>query len=130
MLPRQRTPQSLSLVLEASPNMAGVVEAVGIGLTPYLAVSALLFTMGLLGVIISRHLIRVLMCVELMLNAVNLNLVAINHAVSPGDLSGQVFSIFILTVSAAEAAVGLAIVIALYRARATADVESYQSLKW
>lgn len=109
--------------------MIAAEAAATIGLTPYLVIASVLFAMGLLGVIVSRHLIRVLMCVELMLNAVNINLVAINNAVSPGDLSGQIFSIFILTVSAAEAAVGLAIVIALYRARATADVESYQSLQ-
>lgn len=107
------------------------VEAVaGLGLSPYLLVGTVLFGLGFWGLMWSRHLIRMLMCVELMLNAVNLNLVAINQAVSPGDLSGQVFAIFVLTVSAAEAAVGLAIVIALFRARASVDVETYQTMKW
>lgn len=101
-----------------------------LGLTPYLVVGTLLFSIGLLGILTTRHLVRMLMCLELMLNAVNLNLVAINHVVAPMDLSGQIFAIFILTVSAAEAAVGIAIVIALFRTRATVDVESFEQLRY
>ena len=92
-------------------------------------VAGLLMALGLLGVLTSRHVIRMLMCLELMLNAVNINLVAINHAVSPGDLSGQVMAIFTLTISAAEAAVGLAIVIALYRSLRTVDSDTFTGLK-
>ncbi len=103
-------------------------------LNHYLVLATLLFVIGFIGVTTSRNVIRVLMCVELMLNAVNINMVAFNNYLNPvafGDflLPGQVFAIFILTVSAAEAAVGLAIVIALYRQRSTVDMEDFTLLK-
>lgn len=101
-----------------------------IGLTHYLVLAAVLFAIGLVGVTTSRNLIRVLMCIELMLNAVNINLVAFNNAVNPEHLLGHVFAIFILTVSAAEAALGLAIVLALFRIGSTVDVEAVRRLKW
>jgi NAD(P)H-quinone oxidoreductase subunit 4L len=101
-----------------------------IGLYHYIGLATILFCIGLYGVLTSRNAIRLLMCIELMLNAVNINLVAFNNFVNMADLSGQVFSIFILTVSAAEAAVGLAILIALYRRRSTVDVERFSALKW
>lgn len=100
-----------------------------IGLYHFLAVAAVLFVIGLYGVMTSRNVIRVLMCVELMLNAVNINLVAFNHYVRPDMLSGQIFAIFVLVVSAAEAAVGLAIVIALYRMRSTVDMAQFTQLQ-
>ena len=100
-----------------------------IGLTHYVVLATVLFVIGLYGVITSRNVIRVLLFVELMLNAVNINFAAFNNFINPGDLSGQVFAVFILTVSAAEAAVGLAIVIALYRMRATTDMEDFNLLK-
>ncbi|MGE0200846.1 MAG: NADH-quinone oxidoreductase subunit NuoK [Candidatus Melainabacteria bacterium] len=100
-----------------------------VGLEHYLIVAGLIFSIGLLGVMTSRNIIRVLICVELMLNAVNINLVAFNNYVQPENMSGQVFAIFVLTVSAAEAAVGLAIVIALYRLRATVDVDDMALLQ-
>lgn len=99
-----------------------------LGLPPYLILATLLFGIGLMGLLVSRHLIRMLMCLELMLNAVNLNLVAINHALTPDTPAGQVFAMFILAVSAAEAAVGIAIVIVLFRQRSTVDVESFERL--
>jgi NAD(P)H-quinone oxidoreductase subunit 4L len=99
-------------------------------LSHYIFLATTLFVIGLWGVISSRNVIRVLMCAELMLNAVNINLVAFNNYVHPNELSGQVFSIFVLTVSAAEAALGLAIVIALFRSRQTADMEKLNLLKW
>ena len=103
-----------------------------IGLEHYLTVAAILFTLGILGIFLNRkNVIVILMSVELMLSAVNLNLVTFNNFLHSGSgLLGQVFAIFVLTVSAAEASVGLAIVIALYRARATADMEQYDLLKW
>lgn len=102
-----------------------------IGLTHYIIVATILFTIGLAGVLTGRNVVRVLMSVELMLSAVNINLVAFNNYSQSSDaLLGQVFAIFVLTVSAAEASVGLAIVIALYRARATADMEDFNLLKW
>jgi len=101
-----------------------------IGLTHYVMLATILFSIGLAGVMTSRNVIRVLMAVELMMNAVNINLVAFNNYLQPGDtLLGQIFAVFVLTVSAAEAAVGLAIVIALYRKRATADIEQFDLLK-
>lgn len=101
-----------------------------VGLPHYVLLATILFSIGLYGVIASRNVIRVLMSLELMLNAVNINMVAFNNYVRPDDLSGQVFAIFILTVSAAEAAVGLAIVIALFRNRKTVDMEKFNLLKW
>ncbi len=102
-----------------------------IGLFHYITLATVLFCIGLVGVLTNRNVVRVLMAVELMLSAVNINLVAFNNFLHTGHgLLGQVFSIFILTVSAAEATVGLALVIALYRARATADMEDYNLLKW
>jgi NAD(P)H-quinone oxidoreductase subunit 4L len=100
-----------------------------ITLAHYLTLSAILFAIGLYGVVSSRNIIRVLMCVELMLNAVNINFVAFNRFVNPDVLNGQVFAIFVLTLSAAEAALGLAIVIALYRKKATVDIDSYRELQ-
>jgi NAD(P)H-quinone oxidoreductase subunit 4L len=108
--------------------MSVVTPTPEIGLSAYLALASLLFGLGFMGVATARHLIRTLMCVELMLNAVNLVLVAINNAINPGDLSGQVFAIFVLTISAAEAAVGLAIVIALFKQTGSVDAEAFQQL--
>jgi NADH:ubiquinone oxidoreductase subunit K len=108
---------------------ATVLSGVQTQLASHMVVAGLLMAIGLLGVLTSRHVIRLLMCLELMLNAANINLVAINQAVAPGDLSGQVMAIFTLTISAAEAAVGLAIVIALYRSLRTVDSDRFSVLK-
>ena len=82
------------------------------------------------GMVASRNAVRVLMSIELMLNAVNINLVAFARYIDPTEVKGQVFAIFILTVAAAEAAVGLAIVLAMYRNTATVDMEQFNLLKW
>jgi NADH-quinone oxidoreductase subunit K len=98
-----------------------------VGLQHYLVVSGLLFCLGLLGVITRRNLLVVYMALELMLNAANLALVAFsrfNH-----NLNGQVMVFFIITVAAAEVAVGLALIVALYRKRRTAHVEDIASLR-
>jgi NADH-quinone oxidoreductase subunit K len=92
----------------------------------YLMLSATLFCVGLIGVIVRRNMITVLMCVELMLNAVNINLVAFSDRLS--SLEGQVFAIFIITIAAGEAAVGLAIIIQLYRLRTTINVDEVREL--
>jgi NADH-quinone oxidoreductase subunit K len=89
--------------------------------------SVALFTIGAVGVFLRRNVITVLMCIELMLNAANLAFVAFSRAW--GSLEGQVFVFFVLTVAAAEAAVGLAIVIALQRQRDTLDLDAFGSLK-
>jgi NAD(P)H-quinone oxidoreductase subunit 4L len=96
----------------------------------YLTFAAVLFAIGMYGMVCSRNAVRVLMSIELMLNAVNINFVAFARYVDPGNIKGQVFAIFILTVAAAEAAVGLAIVLAVYRNMATVDMERFNLLKW
>jgi NADH-quinone oxidoreductase subunit K len=96
--------------------------------THALALSAALFTLGALGVFLRRNVITVLMSVELMLNAVNLAFVAFSRA--HGTLDGQVLVFFVMTVAAAEAAVGLAIVIALQRHKDSLDVDAFNVMKW
>jgi NADH-quinone oxidoreductase subunit K len=90
--------------------------------------SLALFTLGVVGVFLRRNIITVFMCIELMLNAVNLAFVAFSRA--QGALDGQILVFFVMTVAAAEAAVGLAIVIALHRNRDTLDVDAFNTLKW
>ncbi len=92
----------------------------------YLMLSGTLFAVGLIGVIIRRNMITVLMAIELMLNAVNVNLVAFSHRMS--SLDGQVFAIFVITVAAGEAAVGLAIIIQLYRLKSSINVDEAREL--
>ena len=99
-----------------------------IGLTHYLAVAAILFTIGVLGIFLNRkNIILMLMAIELILLSVNINLVAFSAYL--GDLVGQVFAIIVLTVAAAEAAIGLAIVVAYFRNRGTIDVAEIDLLK-
>ena len=98
-----------------------------VGLQHYLVVSALLFCLGLLGVIMRRNLLVIYMSLELMLNAANLALVAFSRF--NGHLNGQVMVFFIITVAAAEVAVGLALIVALYRKRQTAHVEDLTTMK-
>ena len=97
----------------------------------YLIVAAALFCIGLYGALSRRNAVGILMGVELMLNAVNVNLLAFWRyvEVAGGTLSGQVFAIIVITVAAAEAAVGLALIIAVYRARKTVDVEDMDLMK-
>src|SRR5271154_3303826 len=99
-----------------------------VGLQHYLIVSGLLFSLGLLGVIMRRNLLVIYMCLELMLNAANLALVAMSRF--NGNLDGQILVFFIITVAAAEVSVGLALIVALYRRRRTAHVEDLTSLKF
>jgi NADH-quinone oxidoreductase subunit K len=98
-----------------------------ITLQHYLVVSGLLFSLGLLGVIVRRNLLVIYMCLEMMLNAANLALVAMSRF--NGHLDGQIMVFFIITVAAAEVAVGLALIVALYRKRQTAHVEDLANLK-
>jgi NADH-quinone oxidoreductase subunit K len=98
-----------------------------IGLEHYLAVSALLFSLGLLGVIVRRNLLVIYMSLELMLNAANLALVAFSRF--NDNLSGQIMVFFIITVAAAEVSVGLALIVALYRRRQSVHVEDLTSMK-
>src|SRR5581483_11926155 len=98
-----------------------------VGLQQYLVVSVVLFCLGLLGVIVRRNLLVIYMSLELMLNAANLALVAMSRF--NGNLDGQIMVFFIITVAAAEVAVGLALIVALYRKRQTAHVEDLTALK-
>ena len=94
----------------------------------YLIVSAILFAIGTAGVFLRRNLITILLSIEIMLNAVNLTFVAFGRHL--GTVDGQIIVTFVITVAAAEAAVGLAIVVALYRHRESLDPDAFTSLKW
>lgn len=94
----------------------------------YLVLSAVIFAIGVTGVIIRRNIIVILMSVELMLNAVNLTFIAFSRSL--GSMDGQVIVIFVMTVAAAEAVVGLAIIISVFRHRQTLDPQEMQLLKW
>jgi len=94
----------------------------------FLLVSAALFTLGVMGVLLRRSAITILMCVELMLNAANLAFIAFARQWNQAE--GQVYVFFVITLAAAEAAVGLAIVIALFRLKETTDVDEIHLLKW
>ena len=93
----------------------------------YLALSAVLFTIGVVGVMLERNVISMFMCIELMLNAVNLTFVAFSSFFR--DVSGQLFVFIVMTVAAAEAAVGLGIIIAIFRNRESLDVDEASSLR-
>ncbi len=93
----------------------------------YLILSLILFAIGMFGVLLRRNMITVLMSIELLLNAVNLNLIAFSYQL--GDLMGQVFTVFTITVAAGEAAVGLGILVALYRVRGGAEVDLAQEMR-
>lgn len=99
-----------------------------IPLSYYLILSAIVFTTGVVGVLIRRNIIIILLSIELMLNATNINFVAFSYYLQ--NIAGQVFVFFALTVAAAEVAVGLAIIIALYRTKASINVDEFQLLKW
>ena len=102
-----------------------------VGLEHYLVVGALLFAIGLYLALAKRNAIGILMGIELMLNAVNLTLVAFSRfIVAPRPIDGQVFAVFVITVAAAEAAVALALVMAIYRHRQTIDMNRINLLRW
>jgi NAD(P)H-quinone oxidoreductase subunit 4L len=122
-----------SIVGTLSIGTWGAFMVLSMGQEPlirYLTFAAVLFAIGMYGMVVSRNAVRVLMSIELMLNAVNINMVAFARYVDPGNIKGQVFAIFILTVAAAEAAVGLAIVLAVYRNMSTVDMDRFNLLKW
>jgi len=105
-----------------------MLDAAGIGLGHYLTVAAILFTLGVFGIFLNRkNIIIILMSIELILLAVNINFVAFSAAL--GDLVGQVFAMFVLTVAAAEAAIGLAIVVIYFRNRGSIQVEDVNLMK-
>ncbi len=101
-----------------------------ITLNHYLALGALLFCIGLFGALAKKNAIAVLMGIELMLNAVNINLVAFNHFLEPARVTGQIFAIFVIVVAAAEVAVALALVLNIYRRRLDSNIDELDWLKW
>jgi NADH-quinone oxidoreductase subunit K len=100
---------------------------VTVTINQYLIVSFLLFSIGFFGVLVRRNFLTILMSIELMLNAVNLNLIAFSRRLS--DLTGQVFSVFVITIAAGEAAIGLALTISFFRQRKTLDVEDARTMR-
>ncbi len=98
-----------------------------IGVTHYVALSFLLFAIGVTGVLIRRNLLTVLMSIELILNAANLNLIAFSRHL--GDLNGQLFAVFVITLAAGEAAIGLAIIISMYRLKGSVNLDDASELK-
>lgn len=101
-----------------------------ITLTHYLILAAALFCIGMFGAIVKRNAISVLMGIELMLNSANINLVAFNHFTKPDVLTGNVFAMFVIVVAACEVAVGLALILSLYRHNKTVSVDDANSMKW
>src|SRR6187399_1130509 len=99
-----------------------------VSLNHFLILSGILFSIGTAGVFLRRNLITILLSIEIMLNAVNLTFVAFGRFA--GDVDGQIITFFVMTVAAAEAAVGLALVIALFRHRESLNPDSFTSLKW
>ena len=105
-----------------------MMSLIEIGVSHYLTVAAILFTLGIFGIFLNRkNIIIILMSIELMLLAVNINLVAFSSEL--GDLTGQIFAMFVLTVAAAEAAIGLAILVAFFRNRGSIEVEDVNMMK-
>ncbi|HEY4668353.1 MAG TPA: NADH-quinone oxidoreductase subunit NuoK [Tepidiformaceae bacterium] len=96
----------------------------------YLALSAILFSLGVYGVLARRNAVMILMSVELMLNAVSLNFVAFASHLDPDRITGVIFALFIITVAAAEVGLALAIVIRLFRTRSTSNVDEAATMKW
>ena len=101
-----------------------------IGLTHYLILSSILFCIGLYGALSKRNAIIILMCIEIMLNAANISLVAFSRFITPQALTGQVFAIFVIVIAAAEASVGLAIIISVFRNHDTIESTDIDMLKW
>jgi len=96
--------------------------------THYMVLSAALFTLGLIGVMTRRNVIIILMAIELMLNAVNINFIAFAHQLQ--NAIGQVFAVFVIVVAAAEAAVGLGIILAFYRNKETVNIDEMSLMRW
>ncbi len=97
---------------------------------PFLIAAAALFSMGIYGILVRRNAVMVLLSIELILNAVNINFVVFNQMLSDALLNGQIFAIFVITIAAAEVGIGLAIVLMLFRNRQTANINEFDLMKW
>lgn len=95
-----------------------------------LFLGAFLFCIGIYGLITSRNMVRALMCLELIFNAVNVNFVAFSNSLDIQQIKGEIFSVFVIAIAAAEAAIGLAIVLAIYRNRKSIRIDQFDLLKW
>ena len=120
--------------LPAPPNIPGIMP---VGLTHYLLLGMLLFAIGLFTVVSRKHAVGILLGIELMLNAANINLVAFSHFLSPGAmygletvLDGQIFALIVIALAACEAAVGLAIILRLYRNLGATNLDDVAQMKW
>lgn len=102
----------------------------GVPLNWYLILATVLFAIGLYGTLSRKNAVGILMGIELMLNAVNINLIAFWRFITPHLLTGQIFAVFVITVAASEVAIGLALILAIYRQKKTIDVEKFDLLKW
>jgi len=96
----------------------------------FLVISGLLFCIGVYGVLSRRHLVQILMSVELILNAVLINLIAFSSFITPENMTGQIFAVFVIVVAAAEVGVGLAIILSVYRKKKSVDIDNINILKW
>ena len=99
-------------------------------LNQFLVLGALLFSLGVYGLLVRRNVVMVLLAIELMLNAVNINLIAFEAVLRSTEAVGQVFAVFVITVAAAEVGIGLAIVILIFRNRGTANVDDFDLMRW
>ena len=99
-------------------------------LNQFLVLGALLFSLGVYGLLVRRNAVMVLLAIELMLNAVNINLIAFEAVLRSSEAVGQVFAVFVITVAAAEVGIGLAIVLLIYRNRSTANVDDFDLMRW
>ncbi len=99
-------------------------------LSHYLILAAILFAIGTYGALTRRNAIGILLCIEIMLNAVNINLVGFSRYITPNELTGQIFTIFSITIAAAESAVALALIISIYRHVKTVDMDKINLMKW
>jgi NADH:ubiquinone oxidoreductase subunit K len=109
---------------------SGDAEGGAVLLNQFLILAALLFSLGVYGLLVRRNAVMVLLAVELMLNAVNINLIAFESVLRSSEAIGQVFAIFVITVSAAEVGIGLAIILMLFRNRASANVDEFNLMRW
>ena len=99
-------------------------------LNQFLILGAFMFSLGIYGLLVRRNAVMVLLAIELMLTAVNINLIAFGAFLQDADLGGQVFSIFVITVAAAEVGVGLAIILLIFRNRTSANIDELDLMKW
>jgi NADH-quinone oxidoreductase subunit K len=102
-------------------------ELLQVGTLHYVVLGFVLFLIGIVGIVVRRNMITVLMSIELVLNSVNLNLIAFSHQL--GDITGQIFTVFTITVAAGEAAVGLGILVALFRLQGTTEIDRASEMR-